>query len=73
MCLAVTVCVSCLLADVSVNMPDYIDLSMFRGTGLQPGEEELPEEVAPAAEPGIRTTLLYMIYRGRNVLSLIKL
>lgn len=29
--------------DVSIEMPDVIDISMLRGSGLQPGEELLPE------------------------------
>lgn len=29
--------------DVSVEMPDTLDLSALRGKGLQPGEEALPE------------------------------
>ncbi|XP_014677519.1 PREDICTED: ubiquitin carboxyl-terminal hydrolase 5-like [Priapulus caudatus] len=37
--------------DVSVNMPDTVDISMFRGSGLQPGEQELPEEAPPTVEP----------------------
>ena len=37
-----------LIADVAVEMPDEIDLSPLRGTGLQPGEEELPEDVPQA-------------------------
>lgn len=34
-----------MFTDVSVEMPDILDLTMLRGTGLQPGEEELPENV----------------------------
>ena len=33
------------VSDVAVEMPDELDLSPLRGTGLQPGEEELPEDV----------------------------
>ncbi|ESO12425.1 hypothetical protein HELRODRAFT_105332 [Helobdella robusta] len=29
--------------DVSVDMPDILDISHLRGSGLQPGEEELPD------------------------------
>lgn len=29
--------------DVSIDMPDTVDLSILRGNGLQPGEELLPE------------------------------
>lgn len=34
----------CLLSDVSVDVPEELDLSTLRGTGLQPGEEELPND-----------------------------
>lgn len=34
-------------ADVSIDVPDTLDLSALRATGQQPGEELLPE-VAPA-------------------------
>ena len=33
----------CLHSDVSVEVPDEIDISHIRGSGKQPGEEELPE------------------------------
>ncbi|KAG7457683.1 hypothetical protein MATL_G00229800 [Megalops atlanticus] len=33
--------------DVSIDVPDTLDLSSLRGTGLQPGEEELPEVAPP--------------------------
>ncbi|XP_076049156.1 ubiquitin specific protease 5 [Oratosquilla oratoria] len=29
--------------DVSINMPEHLDLASLRGYGIQPGEEELPE------------------------------
>ncbi|XP_030746487.1 ubiquitin carboxyl-terminal hydrolase 5 isoform X1 [Sitophilus oryzae] len=36
--------------DVSVEMPDVLDISVLRGTGPQPGEELLPEpDTAPPA------------------------
>lgn len=36
--------------DVSVEMPDLLDISILRGSGLQPDEELLPEtEVLPPA------------------------
>lgn len=31
-------------ADISVDVPDNLDLSSIRGRGLQSGEEELPQE-----------------------------
>jgi len=46
--------------DVAVAMPDMIDLSSIRGSGIKPGEEELPDEPvasgsapAPSAAPVI--------------------
>ncbi|ELT92166.1 hypothetical protein CAPTEDRAFT_182887 [Capitella teleta] len=35
--------------DVSLDMPDALDLSQLRGNGRQPGEEQLPE--APTEKP----------------------
>jgi len=34
--------------DVSIDVPDELDIGFLRGTGLQPHEEELPEEAAQA-------------------------
>ena len=34
------------LLDVEVDVPDALDLSSLRGRGIQPGEEELPDETA---------------------------
>ena len=34
------------LLDVEVDVPDALDLSSLRGKGIQPGEEELPDETA---------------------------
>lgn len=33
--------------DVSIDVPDTLDLSALRGTGQQPGEELLPEVAPP--------------------------
>ncbi|KMQ97752.1 ubiquitin carboxyl-terminal hydrolase 5 [Lasius niger] len=33
--------------DVAVEMPDTVDLNFLRGSGLQPGEELLPDGVTP--------------------------
>lgn len=44
--------------DVSVDMPDELDLSMLRGKGLQPGEEALPELAAPVPQPQFAPELL---------------
>lgn len=36
-----------LVVDVSIDVPETLDLSSFRGMGLQPGEEVLPEVAPP--------------------------
>uniref|UniRef100_A0A3P8ZIA8 Ubiquitin carboxyl-terminal hydrolase n=1 Tax=Esox lucius TaxID=8010 RepID=A0A3P8ZIA8_ESOLU len=37
--------------DLSIEVPDFLDLSRFRGTGLQAGEEELPDLAPPIVLP----------------------
>ncbi|GCC22776.1 hypothetical protein chiPu_0001166 [Chiloscyllium punctatum] len=37
--------------DVSIDMPDLLDISHLRATGLQPGEEELPDISPPIIMP----------------------
>lgn len=37
----------CFCADVSIDVPDTLDLSALRATGQQPGEELLPEVAPP--------------------------
>uniref|UniRef100_A0A8C9WEC1 Ubiquitin carboxyl-terminal hydrolase 13 n=1 Tax=Scleropages formosus TaxID=113540 RepID=A0A8C9WEC1_SCLFO len=37
--------------DVSIDMPDFLDLSRLRATGLQAGEEELPDLTPPIVLP----------------------
>ena len=38
-----------------MEVPDDLDLSDLRGTGLQPGEEQLPEQEADKPkEPGTK-------------------
>nr|XP_008168893.1 ubiquitin carboxyl-terminal hydrolase 13 isoform X2 [Chrysemys picta bellii] len=37
--------------DVSVDMPDLLDINHLRATGLQPGEEELPDIAPPIIIP----------------------
>ena len=49
------------ILDVSLDMPDELDLSYLRGKGLQPGEEELPER-QEQAEPGKTRTSTELIY-----------
>uniref|UniRef100_A0A8K9UNY0 Ubiquitin carboxyl-terminal hydrolase 13 n=1 Tax=Oncorhynchus mykiss TaxID=8022 RepID=A0A8K9UNY0_ONCMY len=37
--------------DLSIDMPDFLDLSRLRGTGLQAGEQELPDLTPPIVLP----------------------
>ncbi|XP_043846709.1 ubiquitin carboxyl-terminal hydrolase 13 isoform X1 [Dromiciops gliroides] len=37
--------------DVSIDMPDLLDINHLRATGLQPGEEELPDIAPPIVIP----------------------
>ncbi|KAJ8374375.1 hypothetical protein SKAU_G00049550 [Synaphobranchus kaupii] len=37
--------------DVNIDVPDFLDLSRFRATGLQAGEEELPDLTPPIVIP----------------------
>ncbi|XP_043558174.1 ubiquitin carboxyl-terminal hydrolase 13 isoform X1 [Chiloscyllium plagiosum] len=37
--------------DVSIDMPDLLDISHLKATGLQPGEEELPDISPPIIMP----------------------
>uniref|UniRef100_A0AAZ3Q307 Ubiquitin carboxyl-terminal hydrolase 13 n=1 Tax=Oncorhynchus tshawytscha TaxID=74940 RepID=A0AAZ3Q307_ONCTS len=37
--------------DLSIDVPDFLDLSRLRGTGLQAGEEELPDLTPPIVLP----------------------
>lgn len=37
--------------DISIDMPDELDITVLRGTGLQPGEEELPDIAPPLVTP----------------------
>ncbi|NXE07040.1 UBP13 hydrolase, partial [Lophotis ruficrista] len=53
--------------DVSVDMPDILDINHLRARGLQPGEEELPDIAPPIVIPDdpkgiLLTTLLILSY-----------
>lgn len=37
--------------DISVDVPDFLDLNRLRATGLQAGEEELPDLTPPIVIP----------------------
>ncbi|XP_064418345.1 ubiquitin carboxyl-terminal hydrolase 13 isoform X3 [Latimeria chalumnae] len=46
--------------DVSIDMPDLLDITHLRATGLQPGEEELPNIAPPIMIPdGPKGTTFY--------------
>ncbi|GFW95543.1 ubiquitin carboxyl-terminal hydrolase 5 [Trichonephila clavipes] len=47
--------------DVSLDVPDELDLSALRGKGIQPGEEELPEAVSTEKEFEYNEALLYQL------------
>lgn len=36
--------------DISIAMPETLDLSVLRGMGLQDGEEELPDTTPPPSQ-----------------------
>ena len=38
-------------SDVSIEMPDELDIAALRGTGLQPEEEEMPDIAPPLVTP----------------------
>ena len=43
-----------LTTDVEVDFPEELDISSLRASGLQAGEEELPEGDLPQQQPGTR-------------------
>lgn len=45
-CIFVWFCV-----DLGIDVPDFLDLSRLRATGLQAGEEELPDLMPPIVLP----------------------
>ncbi|GBN87747.1 Ubiquitin carboxyl-terminal hydrolase 5, partial [Araneus ventricosus] len=47
--------------DVSLDVPDGLDLSSLRGKGMQPGEEELPESTSTEKEFEYNEALLYQL------------
>lgn len=48
---SITSFVCAVYADISVDVPDFLDLNRLRATGLQPGEEELPDLTPPIVIP----------------------
>ena len=54
--------------DVSVDIPDDLDITPLRGSGLQPGEEELPSEQQPTQEVQIdESTVQQLAEMGFNI------
>ncbi|GIY58212.1 ubiquitin carboxyl-terminal hydrolase 5, partial [Caerostris extrusa] len=47
--------------DISLDVPDELDLCALRGKGIQPGEEELPESVSTESEFEYNEALLYQL------------
>jgi len=47
------------MSDVSMDMPDVLDISHLRGAGKQPDEEELADAAPPAA-PGAVLFLTFL-------------
>lgn len=47
--------------DISLDVPDEIDLSYLRGTGIQPNEEELPEPPSEGGNFEYNEALLYQL------------
>ncbi|MEQ2261392.1 Ubiquitin carboxyl-terminal hydrolase 13 [Xenotaenia resolanae] len=41
----------CCFADLAIDVPDFLDVSRLRATGLQAGEEELPDLMPPIVLP----------------------
>uniref|UniRef100_A0A8K9V1Y4 Ubiquitin carboxyl-terminal hydrolase n=1 Tax=Oncorhynchus mykiss TaxID=8022 RepID=A0A8K9V1Y4_ONCMY len=60
--------------DLSIDMPDFLDLSRLRGTGLQAGEQELPDLTPPIVLPEdtrgkkgfFRTKILTNLYQSTH-------
>ena len=38
-------------SDLAIDVPDFLDLNRMRATGLQAGEEELPDLMPPIVLP----------------------
>ncbi|MPC16386.1 Ubiquitin carboxyl-terminal hydrolase 5 [Portunus trituberculatus] len=47
--------------DISIDMPEILDLSVLKGFGLQPGEELLPETAEPPKEPQINIEIVQQL------------
>lgn len=47
--------------DISIDMPEILDLSVLKGFGLQPGEELLPETSEPPKEPQINIEIVQQL------------
>lgn len=47
--------------DVSIDVPDNIDLTALRGNGIQPGEKELPEQSSAVVSFEYNEAILYQL------------
>ncbi|NXJ65971.1 UBP13 hydrolase, partial [Rostratula benghalensis] len=56
--------------DVSIDMPDFLDISHLRARGLQPGEEELPDIAPPIIIPDDPKDLLLSYFRRSFLVAL---
>ncbi|NXH22660.1 UBP13 hydrolase, partial [Bucco capensis] len=54
--------------DVSIDMPDFLDISHLRARGLQPGEEELPDMAPPIIIPDDPKVEIRHLYLRRSFL-----
>ncbi|NXH56275.1 UBP13 hydrolase, partial [Rhabdornis inornatus] len=53
--------------DVSIDMPDFLDISHLRARGLQPGEEELPDIAPPIVIPDDPKALFSSLLDNPNI------
>lgn len=49
---------TCIKLDVAVEIPDFLDLSAFRSTGLQPNEELLPDLDSAPPQPELNENII---------------
>lgn len=48
-------------ADLAIDVPDFLDLNRLRATGLQAGEEELPDLMPPIVLPEDTRGMLWTV------------
>ena len=54
--------------DVSLDVPDVLDISHLKGNGLQPGEEELPVADDSQSKQGFQIKILF----SKQIVELLK-